>query len=91
MSITDAQLLALATKWRTQARTYTQEAHESDNIRDIHRLVGMASSLEFAARDLCWTSNIEPSVRATVTNSEASHACILTGVQLSEEPEEPRG
>jgi hypothetical protein len=40
VNITAAQLLALAAKWRARARTYMHEAHESCNVRDIHRLAG---------------------------------------------------
>jgi len=66
-------MLALVAKWRLRARTYMQEAHESGNVRDIHRFAGMASSLEFAVRDLCWTGDLGALlVRLAKENSSSS-------------------
>jgi len=59
MSTADAELLALVASWRKRARTFRREAEESDS-RDIYRLVGMASSLDFAARELCQIAGIDP-------------------------------
>jgi hypothetical protein len=91
VSITDAQLLALAAKWRSRARTYMHEAHESRNVRDIHRLAGMASSLEFAARDLCWTADVNLSAGPSVANAEATRARVETESQLAEDAKGRRG
>jgi len=82
VSLTDAQLLALAARWRARARTYMHEAQESGNVRDIYRLAGMASSLNFAARELCWTANADPSAGRCVGNPEADRACLDADIEL---------
>jgi hypothetical protein len=91
VSITDSQLLALAAKWRSRARTFMHEAEESGNVRDIYRLAGMASSLDFAARELCWTADVDPNVSPPVANPEANRARMETEHQLGEEPKTPHG
>jgi hypothetical protein len=60
MSLTNVELVELAEKWRTRARTYRSEAKAFTNAHDIHRLAGMASSWEFAALDLCAAGGVEP-------------------------------
>jgi hypothetical protein len=60
LSVTEKELLALAAKWRECARTFTREAHESENLVDTHRLVGMAFSLRFASDELCFTARLNP-------------------------------
>jgi hypothetical protein len=61
------------------------EAHESGNVRDIHRLAGMASSLEYAARDLCWTADVDPSAGLPVANPDANRAHLEAESQLAED------
>jgi hypothetical protein len=90
VSITDAQLLALAARWRSRARTFMHEAQESGNVRDIYRLAGMASSLDRRARS-SWTADVDPNVRPPVANPEANHARMETEHQLGEEPKSPHG
>ena len=74
MSLTDAKLLARTARWRARARTFMHEAQESADVCDIYRLAGMASSLNFAARDLCWTADVDPNVGPSVANPEANRA-----------------
>jgi hypothetical protein len=83
VSLTNAKFLALATSWRTRSRTLMHEAQESSNVRDIYRLAGMASSLNFAARDLCWTADIDPNDEPSVANPEASRARLDADMQLA--------
>jgi hypothetical protein len=71
MSASDMELLALAGSWRARARSYMREAQESGNVRDIYCLAGMASSLDFAARELCRTVDIDPNDGPPVSNVEA--------------------
>jgi hypothetical protein len=91
VSITDAQFLALAAKWRARARTYMHEAQECSNVRDVYRLAGMASSLNFAARDLCWTADVDPSAGPSVANPEANRARMEIECRLAEDAEAPHG
>jgi hypothetical protein len=44
---------ALAAHWREQAEKYVKKARESVNLRDLVRLIAMASTLEYAARKVC--------------------------------------
>jgi len=67
------------------------EAQESTNIRDIYRLAGMASSLDFAARDLCWTADVNPSTEPSVANPEAKRAHTETEFQLAEDAKGAHG
>ena len=73
MRVTEKELLALAAKWRERARTFTR-AHESENLVDSHRLVGMASSLRFASDELCFTARLNPNDEPAVANARADHA-----------------
>jgi hypothetical protein len=82
MSASDTELLALAASWRARARTYMREACSSGNVRDIYRLVGMASSLDFAARELCRTADVDPNDGPPAANVEADRARLETDTQL---------
>jgi hypothetical protein len=90
MSVSDTELLALAASWRGRARTYMREARESGNVRDIYRLAGMASSLDFAARELCRTADIDPNDGPPAANVEADRARLETDTQLVRDDEESR-
>jgi hypothetical protein len=83
MSLIDVELVALVTKWRAKARTYRVEARRSESVRDIHRLAAMASSWEFAARDLCEVGGVNPTDGSQVANAEADRAALETFVQLT--------
>jgi hypothetical protein len=86
VSLPDAKLLALAANWLTQARTLIHGALESSDARDIHRLAGMASSLNFAARELlCWAADFEASDRPSVANTEVDRAHVETDIQLADD------
>jgi hypothetical protein len=64
-----------------------REAQESGNVRDIYRLAGMASSLDFAARELCRTVDIDPNDGPPVSNVEADRARLETDTQLVRDDE----
>jgi hypothetical protein len=91
VSINDAQLRTLAAKWRARARTYRHEAQESNDVRDIYRLAGMASTLDFAARELCWTTDADLNAVPGVVNPEANRACTETESQLTQDAEASHG
>jgi hypothetical protein len=76
MSATDAELMALAAKWRERARAFTRQAHESDSLTETHRLIGMASSLNFVSDDLCFTARLNPNDVPPVANAEADRASL---------------
>jgi hypothetical protein len=82
VSLTDAKLLALAASWRARAKTFMHEGEESGDVRDVYRLAGMASSLNFAARELCRTADVDPSDGPSVANPEADRACLDGDMQL---------
>jgi hypothetical protein len=82
VSLTDAKLLALAASWRARAKTFMHEGEESGDVRDIYRLAGMASSLNFAARELCRTAGVDPSDGPSVANPEADRARLDGDMQL---------
>ncbi len=90
MKASPSELLALAAKWRARARTFRREAAESGNIRDIHRLAGMASSLDFAARDLCDVAGIDPTDGPLAANAEANRAQAETDIRLARDNEDPK-
>jgi hypothetical protein len=90
LSASKSDLLALAAKWRARARTFRREAAESGNIRDIHRLAGMASSLDFAARDLCDVAGIDPADGPPAANAEANRAQAETDIRLARDNEDPK-
>lgn len=48
----------LATSWREQAARCVRRARSSDSLRDIVRLIAMASTLEHAARKLCSATDV---------------------------------
>ena len=49
-----AELVALQERWRTRAARFSTEAHSpACRPTDIVRLTAMASTLEWAAGDLC--------------------------------------
>ena len=56
---------ALAADWQEQADRYVREAQSSSTLRDIVRLIAMASTLEHAARKVTSGSdvNLEDIVR----------------------------
>jgi hypothetical protein len=83
--------MALAASWRARAITFMQEAQESGDVSDIYRLAGMASSLNFAARDLCWTADVDPNVGPSVANPKANRARMKTEAQLGKESKRPHG
>jgi hypothetical protein len=89
VSLPDAKLLALAASWLTRARTLIHGALESSDARDIHRLAGMASSLNFAARELlCWTADLEASDRPSVANEKVDRAHLETDIQMADDAKE---
>lgn len=51
-AITHAKLLAFCGRWRARAETYRAEAERAPVCRDAVRLAVMASTLDWAARDL---------------------------------------
>jgi hypothetical protein len=67
-------IAVLAANWRARAITFMHEVQESGNVRDIYRLAGMPSLLNFAALELCWTADVGPSVGPSVANPEADRA-----------------
>jgi hypothetical protein len=88
MSASDSELLALAARWRKRAQTFRHEAKESDSVRDIYRLAGMASSLDCAARELCHTAGLDPSDGPVADNVEADRAILETNIRLARDGEE---
>ncbi len=90
MNASQSELLALIAKWRARARTFRREAAESGNIRDIRRLAGMASSLDFAARDLCDVAGIDPADGPPVVSAEANRAQAETDIRLARDNEDPK-
>jgi hypothetical protein len=60
MSLTDAEVIALAERFRDRAKLFMQEAAELADFSDIAKLTGMASSLRWAARELCDCARIDP-------------------------------
>jgi hypothetical protein len=88
MSAPDAELLALVASWRRRARTFRRQAEESSSVRDIYRLAGMASSLDFAARELCHIARLDPNDGLVVPNAEADRALRETDVRLARDAEE---
>jgi hypothetical protein len=77
--------IAITASWRARAGTLMHEAQESGNVRDIYRLAGMASSLNFAARELCWNADIDqdPNDGAAVANPEADRARLDADIRLA--------
>jgi hypothetical protein len=73
--------------WRRRARAFKREAKESGSVRDIYRLAGMASSLDFAARELCHVPGIDPSDGLAVANTEADQARLESESQLARDAE----
>lgn len=56
---------------------------------DTHRLAGMASSLNFAARKLlCLTGDLETGDGLSVANAEADRAHLETDIQLADDAKE---
>jgi hypothetical protein len=47
-----------------------REAREATNPRDVARLAAMASSLEHAARDLCFEADVDPNGASPVVSPE---------------------
>lgn len=90
MSLTDAKLLKLAANWRAWARTFTQKAQDSDNVRDICLLPDMGLSLNFAARALCWIADVEFNDGATVATPEASLPRLGADIQLAHDAKGPQ-
>jgi hypothetical protein len=88
VSLTDAALVALAEKWCARARTYRSEARASVNARDVHRLAGMTSSWEFAARELFAAAGIEPTDESRIVNMEADRAQREAVEQLTRDSRE---
>jgi hypothetical protein len=85
VSLTDEKLSALAASWRARARTLMHEAHESGNVRDTYRLAGMTSSLNFAARDLCWTAAVDRNDEPSIANPQADRARLDDDIQLRDD------
>ena len=83
MSASDLELLALAARWRKRAQTFHQEAKESDSALDTHRLAGMASSLEYAVRELCRTAGLNPNDGPTAANADADRALLKSNVRFA--------
>jgi hypothetical protein len=88
MSASDAELLLLVASWRRKARILVREVEESGSAREIHRLVGMASSLDFAARELCHIARLDPNDGLVVPNAEADRALRETDVRLARDAED---
>jgi hypothetical protein len=90
VSVTEKELLVLAAKWREHARTFTREAHESENLVDTHRLVGMASSLRFASDELCFIARLNANDEPAVANARADHASCAADDRLRRDSEKAR-
>jgi hypothetical protein len=60
MSLTDAEVIALAERIRERAKAFMQEAADpADDCRNIAKLTAMASSLNWAARELCLCARVD--------------------------------
>jgi hypothetical protein len=59
---------ALAASWREQAGRYVSKARRSNNLREIVRIVAMASTLEHAARRLGSATDIDFNNLVRLTN-----------------------
>jgi hypothetical protein len=90
VSVTEKKLLALVAKWRERARTFTREAHESENLADTHRLVGMSSSPRFASDELCFTARLNLNDELPVANARADHASCAADDRLRRDSEKAR-
>jgi hypothetical protein len=88
MSVPDSELLALAARWHKRAQTFRHEAKESSSLRDIYRLAGMASSLDYAARELSRTAGLDPRDGPMADNAEADRALLETDIRLARDAEE---
>lgn len=73
MSLTDVEVLALAERIRERAKAFMQEAADpTDDCRNIAKLTGMASTLNWAARELCWCARVDLTRRPIPPANEAS-------------------
>ena len=57
-------------------------------MRDIYRLAGMASSLDYAARELSHTAGLDPRDGPMVDNVEADRALLEKDIRLARDTEE---
>jgi hypothetical protein len=73
---------ALVAGWRKQAEDYVRQARRSTSLRDIVRLIAMASTLEHAARRVCSGADVNLSEIARMTGLEVypgtSHSGLST-------------
>ena len=70
-TFSEPEILALAARWRSRAQTFMREAEEAEDPRDTTRLAAMASSMNYAAQDLCFEAGIDPNSHPQPINPEA--------------------
>ena len=86
----EPEILALAARWRTRARTFQRESSESEDPRTLARLAAMASTLDFAARDLCSEAEVDPNGIPLPSNPEAERERRAAEEYLGVAPKSPR-
>jgi len=67
-----------------------REAEASGNVREIYRLVGMASSLDLAARELCAVAGLELNEGSPVTKAEVDRVREESEIHLARGAEKSR-
>jgi len=55
----EGEIRALTLRWLVRAKRFMRAAEGTGDSRDIARLAGMASTLEYAARDLCAEAGVD--------------------------------
>jgi hypothetical protein len=53
-----SELIALSDRWRVRAKRFMSEAEQARRSPDTIRLTAMASTLEWAASDVCCLLNV---------------------------------
>lgn len=86
----ETEILALAASWRTRARTFRREASESEDPRSVARLAAMASTLDFAARELCFEAEVDPNSVPLPANPEVERERRAAEEYLGGAPKSPR-
>ena len=89
MSLNDVEIVAMCQRFRARAETFMRESYRSANLRSVVRLTTIASTLDWAARELEVHSRMASVERGASTQNVAAEA-IVSRSQLSPEAGESR-
>jgi ribosome-binding protein aMBF1 (putative translation factor) len=72
----DKDILEIGARWRVRAQAFMRDAEQSRNPRDVARLTGMSSTLDWCSNDFCVNTGVDVGAPALVSAEAPRRATV---------------